>query len=673
VGVSKYDGKAACPLDNPAHDAFDMGAALKSIGFDVEVLLEPTLQQLLTAVKGFEAKALPLSTAVFFFSGHGVQDDETSTNYLLPLDYPPNSIDLRRQALCVQELQQRLSRRRCRLSFLILDACRSGIALEGKDGKVKGRGGAGLGRMTALPGSVLAFSCAPGSAAGDGSGRNGVFTGQLLKHITTPGLDVDWMLRRVTRGVREETFDGQDPFHTHNLTEEHVCLVPGELLPAPVQPELPASVLVAASEGAFYPLATFLKACKLEKETSAISAQLSLLGVESEEDLEFLSRDRVELLSLLDVQRKKLMAGLEPFFRKSEPKPLLSVQDVIAASKELLQAIKNKNVAQARLFIEQGANLEYEDADKSSPLRLAIDSADTGMFKFVLSAGVKLDQAVLKPLLDLQLATPCHEGIRNKLIWTSFISSCQMLWHLLDYQCLPEKGWWNTANDTLARVLLFKADRLSQSYKEGYAQHRSYVERESGVWFTWSSFEQQCPSDLAIVLRVVIKQFSLSNSSAAAHFAAWICNLFSITNTAMTVTDTSELLDSQELAAYVSIPVCHPVAAKRSAKTLNFTHPFEHSILVTLTHATFLKQEGCGRKGCCSDFTGSKYEFMTTYVDGLESFENGAFMQSLKPWPAVLPTGMDKKGLVLLAFSIAVSSASFSDLEAYCKSLSVTN
>ena len=59
----------------------------------------------------------------------------------------------------------------------------------------------GLAPMLAPRGSLIGVACAPGQLASDGSGRNGVYTKHLLKHMDTPGLDVEKMLRRVGNGV----------------------------------------------------------------------------------------------------------------------------------------------------------------------------------------------------------------------------------------------------------------------------------------------------------------------------------------------------------------------------------------------------------------------------------------------------------------------------------------
>lgn len=72
--------------------------------------------------------------------------------------------------------------------------------------------------MDAPRGSLVIFATAPGSVAGEGSDRNGVFTGALLRYIETPGLEVEQMLKQVRKAVTEETRDSQVPWSSSSLT-----------------------------------------------------------------------------------------------------------------------------------------------------------------------------------------------------------------------------------------------------------------------------------------------------------------------------------------------------------------------------------------------------------------------------------------------------------------------
>ncbi|CAF5098026.1 unnamed protein product, partial [Rotaria sp. Silwood1] len=87
----------------------------------------------------------------------------------------------------------------------------------------------GLHEMKAPSETIIAFACAAGATTSDESSEseNGIFTKYLLKHITTPGIDIDIILRRVAKDVAQETRSKQEPFRVSSIREENVCVVPG--------------------------------------------------------------------------------------------------------------------------------------------------------------------------------------------------------------------------------------------------------------------------------------------------------------------------------------------------------------------------------------------------------------------------------------------------------------
>jgi len=74
--------------------------------------------------------------------------------------------------------------------------------------------------MDAPRGSIIAYATAPGSVAADGGGRNGVFTKYLLKHMGTPGLTVEQVLKKVRTDVIDQTREKQIPWESSSLTGE---------------------------------------------------------------------------------------------------------------------------------------------------------------------------------------------------------------------------------------------------------------------------------------------------------------------------------------------------------------------------------------------------------------------------------------------------------------------
>ena len=106
---------------------------------------------------------------LFYFAGHGVQ--VRGRNYLLPVDADIGREDeVAFNRLDLQAVLEKMDSARNHTNLIILDACRNNpFATRFK------LSNAGLAQIDAPPGTIVAFSTAPGSVAADGSGRNGLY------------------------------------------------------------------------------------------------------------------------------------------------------------------------------------------------------------------------------------------------------------------------------------------------------------------------------------------------------------------------------------------------------------------------------------------------------------------------------------------------------------------
>ena len=76
-------------------------------------------------------------------------------------------------------------------------------------------------------GSLVAFGCAQGQTTAERrTGRNGIFTEHLLKHIETRGLEINALFIRVGNAVEEITQGKQVPYVNHSLRCEGASLFP---------------------------------------------------------------------------------------------------------------------------------------------------------------------------------------------------------------------------------------------------------------------------------------------------------------------------------------------------------------------------------------------------------------------------------------------------------------
>ncbi len=206
------------PLANPVNDAKDMSDQLRNLGFTVITGFDLTEADFADRMVEFAERAERADVVLFYYSGHGLQFQES--NFLVPTDAQiENQSQVRQQTITLDSLV-RLMEARAPKVLVFLDACRDNPLanrLKSKDRSV----GRGLARVqTRAPETLITFAAAPGTVAADGTGRNSPFTASLLKHMSTPGVEVEVMLKRVTANVLKEARQKQRPERLSRLTSE---------------------------------------------------------------------------------------------------------------------------------------------------------------------------------------------------------------------------------------------------------------------------------------------------------------------------------------------------------------------------------------------------------------------------------------------------------------------
>jgi len=194
-------------LRNPANDAADMAQALGEMGFQVKLLTDADLSAMEDAViqLGTQLAQSADSTGFFFYAGHGVQSG--GVNYLIPADARiASETFLKTKALAAQSVLDTLQQSRNALNVVVLDACRDNPFSWSRSGS------RGLSVVGGQPtGSIVAYATSAGSVALDGTGRNGVFTQELLKHLSTPELEIKDVFNRTGKAVGTVTSGKQVP------------------------------------------------------------------------------------------------------------------------------------------------------------------------------------------------------------------------------------------------------------------------------------------------------------------------------------------------------------------------------------------------------------------------------------------------------------------------------
>lgn len=203
IGNSSYKSS---PLKNPVNDARDMAISLRGYGFTVIERTNLTTRQVGSTLREFRSKLTPGSVAVVFYAGHGVQIK--GENYLPTVDAEINGEeDVPMQSLSTRQVMDILGEAKTRMNLVFLDACR-----DNPYARSFRSGSRGIAKENAPSGTLISFATRPGSVAGDGDGRNGLYTSVLLEKIKQSNQPIEQVLKRVVSGVKVASKGLQEPW-----------------------------------------------------------------------------------------------------------------------------------------------------------------------------------------------------------------------------------------------------------------------------------------------------------------------------------------------------------------------------------------------------------------------------------------------------------------------------
>jgi formylglycine-generating enzyme required for sulfatase activity len=260
-------GYAAGRLNNPVVDARAMAQTLRGLGFEVLAHENLSYQGMRRAVADFGERIAGGGVGLFYYSGHGLQVN--GKNYLVPVDADLKSERyVSAETVDLDSVLAQMQEAKTRVNVVVLDACRNNPFAQRFRSLARG-----LAFMDAPAGTYVAYATAPGSVADDGEpGKNGVYTGELLRALREPGLKIEDVFKRVRAGVQALTRQRQNPWDASSLTGDFVFNLgkPG----APVAAVAPPRPLPAAP-----PRMEGEEEVRQELGTLAISARLPGIDV----------------------------------------------------------------------------------------------------------------------------------------------------------------------------------------------------------------------------------------------------------------------------------------------------------------------------------------------------------------------------------------------------------
>jgi uncharacterized caspase-like protein len=199
-------------LPNARRDAAAIATALRNVGFST-VTIENDLsrERLFAALASFARAAEKADWALIYFAGHGLELN--GVNYLVPVDARLESDrDVQFEALPLDQLLLATEGAH-RLRIILLDACRENPFVRQMRRTVSARSiGRGLARVEPEGGTLVAYAAKHGEVALDGDGVNSPFVTALVKHLGTPGIEINKLFRLVRDDVLAATNNKQEPF-----------------------------------------------------------------------------------------------------------------------------------------------------------------------------------------------------------------------------------------------------------------------------------------------------------------------------------------------------------------------------------------------------------------------------------------------------------------------------
>jgi hypothetical protein len=237
IGNSAYQYTSS--LVNPENDARLIAEKLRTTGFEVLEHTNLGHQGMRRAFAAYTSKIEFYgrdTVGLIFYAGHGLQVN--GQNYIMPVDARiTKEADVEVEALNASSLMRAITLSGNKLNVIILDACRNNPYRATFRSASRG-----LARMDAPVGSLVAFSTAPGMVAADGTGSNSPYSESLARAITTPGLKIEDMFKRVRNDVFKQTKGSQVPWESSSIFRDFYF---AQLKPAPK----PVAVAAASQKG----------------------------------------------------------------------------------------------------------------------------------------------------------------------------------------------------------------------------------------------------------------------------------------------------------------------------------------------------------------------------------------------------------------------------------------
>jgi uncharacterized caspase-like protein len=176
IGNGHYPD-ANAPLAQPINDARALSGALRSHGFDVDVVEDASKDDIVRAVARLKGKIRPDSVVMLFYGGYAIQAGRES--FMIPVDAAIwKESDVRREGVSVEQVLDVMKEQGACAKLVVLDASRRN-PYERRFRAFSH----GLAPISAPDNALILTSATPGKVADDSKGQNSVLVTELLNNV----------------------------------------------------------------------------------------------------------------------------------------------------------------------------------------------------------------------------------------------------------------------------------------------------------------------------------------------------------------------------------------------------------------------------------------------------------------------------------------------------------
>ncbi|XIA65485.1 caspase domain-containing protein [Bradyrhizobium sp. TZ2] len=180
IGNGHYPD-ASAPLAQPINDARGLTAALRTKGFDVDVVEDATRDDMARAIGRLKDKIKQDTVVMLFFGGYGVQVGRES--FMIPVDARIwKEADVRRDGVSIEQVLDAMTEMGAKAKLVVVDASRRN-PYERRFRSYSH----GLAPISAPENALVLTSASPGKVADDGNGQYSVLVTELLSNLDSQG------------------------------------------------------------------------------------------------------------------------------------------------------------------------------------------------------------------------------------------------------------------------------------------------------------------------------------------------------------------------------------------------------------------------------------------------------------------------------------------------------